>query len=70
MRPFVFDVESVELTEDEVAAYADLVQSACHLPEQHKLGGWLSGITAPQPASVQNFAQRQARFMWRTELRV
>lgn len=70
MRPFSFDAESVELTEDEITEFADLVRSACHVDEQHKLARWLSNIERPQPASVQNYAQRQARFMWRTELRV
>jgi hypothetical protein len=70
MRAFTHDVESVELTDEECDAYATLVQFACHAEGQHKLALWLADTTRPQPSSVQDYAQRQARFIWRTELRV
>lgn len=70
MRAFTFDAESTELTKDEMAQFAVLVRSVCHADTQHRLAIWLSGIIHPQPYSVQEFAQRQARRMWRTELRV
>lgn len=69
MRPFTVDAESTELTDGEVSEFAHLVQFLCHLPEQAKLTMWLSYISTPQPSSIQDFAQRQARAMWRTEVR-
>lgn len=70
MRRFTHDVESVELTSEECNSFATLVQFACHTDDAHGLANWLSGITRPQPFSVQEYAHRQARRMWRTELRV
>ena len=73
MREFTYDVESVELTSEECNEFASLVRSACHAngadSPQHKLSLWLSNNPRPQPSSVQDYAQRLARFMWRTEVR-
>jgi hypothetical protein len=70
MRAFCHDVESTVLSETEMAEFGTLVQFACHTDDAHALAAWLSGVTRPQPHSVQECAQRQARRMWRTELRV
>ena len=70
MNEFTYDAESVDLTDEELAVYGEIVRYTCHLEAQHRLAWWLAGTNRPQPSSVQNFAQRQARFMWRTELRV
>jgi hypothetical protein len=70
MKPYTYDVESVELTSEECSEFATLVQFACHQPGQRQLSSWLSHIVRPVPSSVQDYAQRQARIMWRTELRV
>lgn len=74
MRAFTHDVESVELTTDECTAFALLVKLSCRSSrygdEQHNLSMWLASVDRKQPFSVQEYAQRQARHMWRTELRV
>lgn len=70
MSRYTYDVESVELTDEECDEFATFVQFACHTDGAHVLAMWLSGVTRPQPSSVQDYAQRQARFIWRTQLRV
>lgn len=70
MDGFANDAESAELTNEECAAFAHLVRYACHPDGQNHLSAWLARIQCPQPGPVCDFAQRQARRMWRTELRV
>ena len=66
MPRFTHDMESTELTAAECTAYAELVQYACHRGDQYRVSAWLSCIGIPQPPGVCDFAQRQARKMWRT----
>lgn len=70
MRPFTYDVESVELTSEEAAGYAHLVGLLCHKDAQHTLTEVLARVNRPQTLSVQEYIQRQARRMWRTEVRL
>lgn len=70
MRPFKFDVETTELTDDECVEFATLVQSACHMDHQHKIAIYLAMCVRPQLSSVQDVVASQVVRMWRTELRV
>jgi hypothetical protein len=70
MRAFRHDVESVELSEAEVAAFAHLVADLCHLPEQHRMAIFLASVTEPQIGTTCDVAQRQALRMWRTGARL
>lgn len=70
MRRYIHDVESVDLTNEEHAAFAHLVRYLCHLEEQRRVSSFLAENRQPQVHSVQDFAQRQARKMWRTEIRI
>lgn len=70
MPRFTHDLESVSLTGAECAEYAEIVQFTCHRDDQYKVSAWLAAIGAPQPSGVCDFAQRQARKMWRTEIRL
>lgn len=70
MAPFTNDVESVELTSEEHASFARLVGYLCHQTEQHQISLALSQMARPQGNGVQDYLQRQARRMWRTEVRL
>jgi hypothetical protein len=70
MREFTHDEESTDLTEAECTAFAGLVTFSCHYSQQHKLSRWLACCRHEQPVSVCDFAQREARKLWRTEARL
>jgi hypothetical protein len=70
MRRFTHDVETVELTHDELSRYSSIVQSACHISEQHKVSCLLSAIPGPQPVWAQDYAESQVELMWRSEARL
>jgi hypothetical protein len=70
MRRFTHDVETVELTERELSIYSSLVQSACHISEQHKVSCLLAAIPGPQPTWAQDYAISQVDLMWRSEARL
>lgn len=70
MIPYTYDVESVELTDEEAAMFGHVVGYVCHKDAQHDLAGVLSRINRPQSYSVQDYIHKQARRMWRTEARL
>lgn len=70
MDGYTYDVESVELSADEIAAFGHLVRYTCMPDSQNQISCFLALITRPQGTSVQEFVSRQAAKMWRTELRV
>ena len=70
MRPYTYDVESTDLTDEEVSAYAHLVKFACHPDYQHDLSTWLSKVARELPASVIEYTARQVETMWRVESRL
>jgi tRNA U38,U39,U40 pseudouridine synthase TruA len=70
MRPFTYDVESTDLTDEEVSAFAHLVQFTCHRDFQHDLSTWLSKVARKLPSSVCDYTARQVQEMWRVESRL
>lgn len=70
MRAFRYDVERVKMTPEEEHVFAAVVIELCHQDRRLALSQWLSQNEREQPLHVQDFAQRQARAMWRTEARL
>lgn len=70
MRAFTFDVESVDLTTDEMNAFGVLARSACYPDLQRWAAHCLAMISSPQPAGVCDHVVRQVARMWREESRM
>lgn len=68
MKKFTYDVESMQLTDDEAAKFAHLAQELCHLHFQHKVSLILEQIQRPIPEFGCDTAQRWARKMWKTAI--
>lgn len=68
MKKFTYDVESVPLTADEMAAFANAVSSLCHLHMQHQVSQALESVTKPCGTVVADGTQRRAREMWKTAI--
>jgi predicted SpoU family rRNA methylase len=70
MEGYTYDAESIDLSADELAAYGEIVRAACVPEAQNRFSCFLALVARPQGASVIEFATREAKRMWRTELRV
>lgn len=70
MRAFTFDVESVDLTPDETVAFSQLVIETCRRDVQRSLSAILASVTRPYEETTINAVHGQARWMWRTEVRL
>ena len=70
MHGYTHDVESTELTSEELAEFAHFVKWICNLQDQRQLARTLAQVTGPKGEQYQDYAQRQARRMWRTEVRL
>jgi hypothetical protein len=70
MEGYTFDVESIDLTGDEMRDFATIVRYTCLPASQNQLSCFLAMIERPQGTSVQEFVSRQVEKMWRTDIRV
>lgn len=66
MKPFTYDVESVLLSDEEMATFANTVRDLCYEDLQHELSERLGRVTVPyREASIDAF-HRECRAVWRT----
>jgi hypothetical protein len=70
MRAFTHDLESVDLTPDEMNAFGTLVKAACYPDLQHTISAWLALTSGKKSTGVCDQASRQVERMWRTESRM
>lgn len=68
MQKFTYDVESITLSDDDMAKFAHTVQGLCHLHTQHQVCLILEQIKQPIPEFGCDTAQRWARRMWKTAI--
>lgn len=68
MKKFTHDIESVSLSDEEMASFAHIVQDLCHLHIQHQVCMILEQVKQPIPESGCDMAQRWARRMWKTAI--
>lgn len=66
MRRFTHDVETVELTADEMCAFAGIVTATCHLHVQHGISQFLENVTERMADLACDRVQKSARLLWRT----
>ena len=70
MHGYTHDLESVDLTPDEHAAFGHLVRSACDADSQNRISCFLASVTRPQNWSVMDFLGRQAEKMLSAEAKL
>lgn len=70
MKAFTHDVESCELTKEEMASYGELAKRALYPDLQERISQWLATISRPQEASICDFTCSQLVHAWRTESRM
>jgi hypothetical protein len=67
MPAFTNDVETTDLEDRELAAFAYMIQEECHLREQHSTAIMLSRVTRSCGPHATDLVLRQASRMWRVE---
>jgi hypothetical protein len=70
VRAYTYDVESVELTQDECVAFSQLVIEACRTEVQVAISQTLASVTRPYAKTTIDAVQGQARWMWRTAVKL
>lgn len=70
MTRFTHDLETVELSDEECAAYGRLVDNLCNSSDQRGMSAYLSAVTRPQSATVLGVYDAVAPRLWRTEARL
>jgi hypothetical protein len=70
VRAFTFDVESVDLTNDEMLAFSRLVTESCRTDMQVAISQTLASVTRPYAETTINAVHGQARRMWRTAVKL
>jgi hypothetical protein len=67
---FTYDVECVDLTPAECVAFSQLVTGTCRREVQRSLSAILASVTRPYPETTIDAVQGQARWMWKTAIRM
>ncbi len=70
MNRFTFDLETVELSDEECADYGRLVDDLCNRTDQRRLSVYLGAVTRPQSGGICDIAAHVAGKMWRAEARL
>lgn len=70
MRAFTHDFESVDLTDDECVAFSQLVIETCRREVQRSLSAILASVIKPYPETTIDAVQGQARWMWKTAVKM
>jgi hypothetical protein len=70
VRAYTYDVESVELTQDECVAFSQLVTESCHTAVQTGISQTLASVVRPWAETTIDAVQGQARWIWRTAVKL
>lgn len=70
MRAFTHDFESVDLTQDEMLAFGHLVTETCRTEVQTAISQILASVVRPYPETTIDAVQGQARWIWRTAVKL
>jgi hypothetical protein len=66
MKPFTYDAESTHLSADDMAKFANIVATLCHLHIQHDVSQRLETCAHKWGDSGCDGLQLRARTMWKT----